>query len=427
MRLKIHLILFIFLLAIGSAHSQTAETLDLKDAYSLLEKNHPLMKNEQILQELASLENSIIKKNNLPQFALKATGRYQSESVSLDLPPGSNLPFEIDMPLYSAKSYLDLKYSLYDGGYNKALQKNKEAEYDLRQSENDLQLFKLKGLLNELILRYSLSQEQQDLMATAIADITIQEEKLKDLYEEGVVLKTEVQEVEVMRLEWEANKHQLEASLTAQLQTISFLLGKELTKSTVFILPQLSAPFVPKSRPAYTALESKQIVLKNQESLINAQSKPKLGLYGQAGYGYPNPLNFLENSTAAYGLVGINFSWAPFDWGKSRTQLSLLDLNKKLIDQTKQSFLIEKEIEEKQYLAKVETVEKAISTDRRIIELKEDILKVSQAQLDEGIITAADHLLKTNALLRARQQLKRDEMELKKLEINHWYENGNYE
>ena len=50
--------------------------------------------------------------------------------------------------------------------------------------------------------------------------------------------------------------------------------------------------------------------------VLDAKRKPKLFAYGQAGLGYPNPLNFLDSDLAPYALGGLTFIW-PLTSGKS--------------------------------------------------------------------------------------------------------------
>ena len=75
------------------------------------------------------------------------------------------------------------------------------------------------------------------------------------------------------------------------------------------IYPSMSEPTViPEiDRPEQELFQLQRNLILAQSDLITAARKPKLSAFAQAGIGYPNPLNLLDNNPAPYGLIGAAF------------------------------------------------------------------------------------------------------------------------
>ena len=103
----IKIIILFFVAQLG--YGQTPlKSLSLDKAYELLENRYPSLKDSRVLKEIHEKEQSKLNRNRLPEIYLKAEAKGQSETPSIDLAPGTALPFEIDLPLYSAKILLSM-------------------------------------------------------------------------------------------------------------------------------------------------------------------------------------------------------------------------------------------------------------------------------------------------------------------------------
>ncbi|MFM8484755.1 MAG: hypothetical protein ACKOCH_00345, partial [Bacteroidota bacterium] len=59
---------------------------------------------------------------------------------------------------------------------------------------------------------------------------------------------------------------------------------------------------------------------------LSLKKQPKVELFAQGGFGRPNPFNFFETSLNPFGIVGLRAQWTPFDWGNTKREMRILDL-----------------------------------------------------------------------------------------------------
>jgi hypothetical protein len=112
-------LLFTFLLLSQLYAQNSANSLTLEDAYAILEQTNPQLQDKKIIEQLSDKEQQITDKAKLPQLMFKGQAQTQSASVQLELPPGVSLPFTINQPRNTYKTYAEAQYTIYDGGFNK--------------------------------------------------------------------------------------------------------------------------------------------------------------------------------------------------------------------------------------------------------------------------------------------------------------------
>jgi outer membrane protein TolC len=115
-------------------------------------------------------------------------------------------------------------------------------------------------------------------------------------------------------------------------------------------------------------------------------------------------------------MVGVKLNWNVFDWGKVKEQKKSLDISKDLVNAESETFNFNNNIELEEAQMRIVKIEKMLVKDREIIALREDILKTSNSQLDNGIITPSDYLSEFNNLYEAKinQQLHEIDLEMAK-------------
>ena len=148
--------LFILLLALCLTHIHSLaqrQTLDLEEAYRLLEERYPALKNSMVLQQLYDQKVESINKGRLPDLYVKGDSKLQSENLTIEGEPGSPVPFEFELPLWSAKGYVEIQYNILNGKTNDV----REAieAYDLRTDLQEIEVdrYDLQAIINHRELR----------------------------------------------------------------------------------------------------------------------------------------------------------------------------------------------------------------------------------------------------------------------------------
>jgi outer membrane protein TolC len=400
--------------------------LSLKEAYMLMDAQYPLLKSAELVAEIGEKEITRVSKNALPSISLKGDAKYQSETPHLDLPQGAVLPFEIDLPLYSAKSYLELNYFLYDGGLVKAQKNTMRIQNQIEIQNIEVERYKLKDRINQLFLNINFLELQAELLTNSKNTLTAQKNRIKAGVEEGAVLPSELGRITVKELELSSLKSNVEYKRNELLFTLSYFLGVDLSDSINLIIPAYSISELDViRRPELMVLSKQKEALEVSKDFYSAMRKPKVAAFAQGGYGYPNPLNFFDNTTSSYGIIGLQLKWNLIDWGTTKTDQEILSLKQGILQNKEETLLYNISSEESTFISEVERLNQLMINDDKIIKLQAEILEQTSSQLEEEVVTVSEYTAQFNTLLTAKQNKLIHQIELQKLQLNFLNNRGN--
>jgi outer membrane protein TolC len=415
----------ILLLSLLSAKLYS-QSLDLNEAYSLLETNYPVLQNAGLNDQVLQANLDILDLERKPSLYLKGRAQLQSETTSLG--SGENVPFSIDIPLYSARAYGEVNYTLSDGGRLDARKRLTAADGKLANQSLEVDRFSLRQRINQLFLGVLLNRERAALYETTLSDLRERKGVLAKAVQLGAVLESELLQLRVREVEIEANRDNIYGIISRLLANLSTLIGKPLPEGTQLRLPNLpeSNSIPAAQRPEFKRFELQREAIMANNELIEANTKPIISAFAQAGVGGPNPLNLFNTNISPYALGGVSFQWKFKDWGKSQKQTELLGLQAAKLHHQEETFRFNLNAGNEAYLADVARLRQQIIRDGEIVGLQAEILTQLSAQLDNGVITATDYLSQVNAELLARQQLKIHETELVQVQLNFLNERGSW-
>ena len=98
----------------------------------------------------------------------------------------------------------------------------------------------------------------------------------------------------------------------------------------------------------------------------------------------------------------LNFSWKITDWNQDDRDRQLLTLQTLIIENQKENFNHQLEIQSQQYQSIAKSLDSVIARDEEIVQLQEKILEQISAQLDHGVVTANDYIEQVNQTTLAR-------------------------
>jgi len=151
---------------------------------------------------------------------------------------------------------------------------------------------------------------------------------------------------------------------------------------------------------------------------------PKVNAFGQAGYGNPG-LNMLDNSFQTFYMVGLKANWNVFDWNKSKIEKQALSISEAITTTEKETFLLNNNLQLQEMENEIIKLEEVIKTDTEIIDLREYVVKSSDAQLKNGVITSSDYLVELTNLYEAKTNQKVHEIQLDLTKANYQVVKGN--
>ena len=410
-------------LPLGRLLSQDRLTLD--EAYADLAENYPLLQTAGLNDRILQPELDILALERKPQLYLNGQATLQSETTNFG-DDTESLPIAIDLPLYNVKAYGEATYTLYDGGRLEARKNITRAEGRLANQELEVERFALRGRVNQLFLGVLLNREREVVYATTLTDIRARKETLTQAVELGAALESELLQLEVREVQILADRDDVRGNIARLVANLGTLTGRNLEPDVELVLPDLPEPTaVPAiERPEYRLFDLQRDAILANEQLIEVSDKPVVGAFLQAGLGLPNPVNLFDNGVGPYALGGVNFSWKLKDGGKKDLQKQQLRVRVEQLEAQRETLTFNLESGEEAYLADVERLRGQIARDGEIVELQSRILVQLGAQLDNGVITANDYLEQSNAELRARQQLRLRQTELRQIQLNFLNDRG---
>ncbi len=424
--LTIRLAIWIVAAAMITPAIAQRSSLDLNEAYALLEEQYPALKNTEILEQLYERKLETIDKGRLPEFYLKGDSRLQSENLTIEGEPGAPVPFEFSLPLWSAKGYVEIQYNVLNGKVNDTRQsiESFDLQKDLQAVEVDR--YALQARVNDLFTNVLLFRERIKLIELSISDLETRLEVVQAAIDNGVALPSEADRIRVHILELMSSRNDIQERINGMLGTLEHMTGAELAQDVQLTIQDLGpADDLPElSRPEQKLFALQRESLLARADLIELERRPYLGLFAQGGAGYPNPVNFFDTGFAPFGIVGVNFTWKITDWNKAQVDKELLRLQANQISSAEETFEFNLNTQEQTYLAEIRRLQNLIETETAIAKLQSDILEQMSAQLDEGIITSSDYLLQSRAELKANQSVAIHKIQLIQTQLEFWNARG---
>ncbi len=206
---------------------------------------------------------------------------------------------------------------------------------------------------------------------------------------------------------------------------LGLFINQQLNQEVTLSTPSSASKAPGIKRPELSLFESQKLASILQENLITARNKPRLGVFAQAGLGKP-ALNFLKNEFEPYYVAGLRINWTLSGLYTEKTERKQQDLNRRMIDIQRETFLFNTSISLSQQAAEIEKLQELIRKDDEIIQLRASIKKTAQAQLDYGTITSNDYLRELSAEDQARQNLLLHQIQLLMAQYSYQFTSGNY-
>jgi outer membrane protein TolC len=207
---------------------------------------------------------------------------------------------------------------------------------------------------------------------------------------------------------------------------LSLLINVSLDESTEFVQPEeliiISQEEI--NRPELKLYSYQQNMNENQNGLTFSKILPKASLFFQGGYGKPT-LNMLDNQFDLYYITGAKLSWPLSNLYTQGNEKEINELNKKIIDSQKETFLLNTNVSIKQQLIEINKLRELIKVDKEIIELRISIKDAAKSQLENGVLTSSDFIRELNSEDSAKQNMAIHTIQLLLTQYNYKITTGN--
>lgn len=415
------IISILFLVVALNANAQQSMTLEA--CYALALNNYPLAKQTELLEQKTAFESNSLNKGKLPKIDLNAQATYQSEVTQLPI----QLPNVTINPLNKDqyRATLDVNQLLYNGGAIDANTKLKEAQTKTQQQQVAVNLYQLKTRINQLYFSILLLQEKENILLSKQEQLLSKVKEVQSGVKFGAMLPSSEKVLEAENLKIKQQLAEISADRTKLFQNLSSLTFTKIATNTKLEKPSAPIDFAQQNnRPELKLFDLQSQQVEASTSLLSKNNLPKVNAFGQAGYGNPG-LNMLNNSFQPFYLVGIKAGWNVFDWNKTKNEKQALAVSKEIINSEKETFQLNTEMQVQEFENEINKQDELLKTDIEIIQLRTDVLKSSDAQLKNGVITSSEYIVEFTNLFEAKTNQKVHEIQLALAKINYQVIKGN--
>lgn len=401
-------------------YGQPPENLTITEVYRLARNYYPLTKQRDLITKAEDYSVSNAAKGYLPTLSINGQATYQSTVTTF--------PFSIPIkgfviPVYSKdqyKAYSEIDQVIYDGGVIKNQKETVKATEVLQQQSLEVELYALYDRVNQLFFGVLLINEQLKQNNLLKQDIQNGIDKAKALVANGMAYRSSVDELSAQLLQTDQSRIGLAATKKAYLAMLGLFINRTLDDNTAIQKPEEPAFADAIKRPELLSYEDQKKIDDLKEHLLKTELRPKFGFFAQGGYGRPG-LNPLSNNFQWYYIGGLKLSWSMGSLYTLKNRRKLLDIDRQGLDIQKETFLFNTRLIQKQQIADIEKYTELFQKDNAIISLRESVKKASEAQLENGVLSAHDYITEVNAEDQARQNLIMHEVEL--LQEQYSYQN----
>jgi outer membrane protein TolC len=246
------------------------------------------------------------------------------------------------------------------------------------------------------------------------------------VYNNGTAFRSNADVLQAQVLQDEQQSINLRASRKAYTDMLGLFIGKTVDETTILVTPHSPniSHEIEITRPELLLYDQQAKSLDVLNKLLTVQTLPKLSLFVQGGFARPG-LDFLSNEFTGYYIGGIKLTWSPSAFYTLKNSRKLIDVSRNNLEVQKETFLFNTNLTVKQQDADINKYQRLLASDDRIIELRTKVKNTAMVQLENGVITSNDFLIKINDENQARQNKILHEIQLLMTQYNQKTTTGN--
>jgi outer membrane protein TolC len=382
------------------------QPLSLYECYEKTEKNYPLIQQLELIDisEKYNLQN--VSRAWIPQLQLfgKATWQSDAPSFTMDFTE-LGLPFKksIDVPKDQYQTYLQLNQIIWDGGQIRSVKKTVKAATEVQRKQNEVDLFALRGRVNDLFFGIILYDSQIEQINVNLEELQRNLDKITNFAALGLANESDIDAIKVEQVSAEQMIIQLATMREAFVIMLGAFIGEELSPNVVLQKPEVVIVQEVNNRlelQLFDALTNAQRVTNTQ---IFAKNMPKIGFFVQGGFARPT-LNMFDTKFSPYAIGGVQLNWGFGNLYTLKNEKRIIENNINSIEVNRKVFLFNQSLQIKQQNAIKEQYRKLLNSDDEIIRLRETIYRASEAKNEHGTLSVTDLMRDFNMQTAAKAQ-----------------------
>ena len=409
--------LFLALSLFTGVHLSAQVTLE--ECVKLAQDNYPLIRKYDLLNQTKEVNLSDINKSWLPQINVYGQGTVQNEVPSFPeslagmiSQTGTSIS---GLNEWQYKIGADIQQNIWDGGTSKNQRKIEYAEDAERHAALEVQLYDIRKRVEDLYFGILLIEEQVEQTQNMQVLLQSNLDKLRTMFENGTAMQSDVDMVEAQYLNTAQQLIQAESTAKSYRKVLEIFTGEKLVGQEL-VRPNASIPqdLIP-NRPELKHFEAQMQTYKAKNANITVSTMPKIGLFAQAYYGYPGFDYFesmVNNNLSFNILAGVKVSWNIGAFYTKKSNQQKLRFASDNITVERDVFLFNTNLKIQSLLDHINELKAIMKENDRIVELRTNVRKAAESQLDNGVIDATALLTKLTDEKQARLTTSYHEIQL---------------
>lgn len=396
-----------------------AAQVTIEQCVNLAQENYPLIKKYNLLNSLNEINLSDINKSWLPQINAYAQGNVQNATPSFpDRLSGMLKQMGTDISGLNEWQYkigADLNQTIWDGGSSKARREIERTQHAEKQAALDVQLYAVKERVESLFFGILLIDEQAKQIRASIDLLQDNLQKLRSMLKNGIAMQCDADMVEAQYLATSQQLIQARSMAESYRRLLEIYIGESLAGREL-IMPDAVIPgdLVP-NRPEQKLFNAQLLANDALRNNITSSIMPQIGLFAQAYYGYPGYdyfENMMNRNPSFNILAGVKISWNIGAFYTKKNSSQKLKLAAGEISADRETFLFNTSLETQSQVDNINELKAVIKEDGRIVELRANVRRAAESQLDNGTIDATALLTKITDEKQARLNAAYHEIQL---------------
>lgn len=375
--------------------------ITIEECVRLAEDNYPLIKKYELLSATREIDLSDINTSWLPRIG--AYGQVTGQNVVPSFPkPLTGVLEQMGQEMKGLgkvqyKVGVDVSQTIWDGGTSAVRRDMTRSREETQRATLDVELYSVRERVENLYFAVLLTEEQiaqnqvtQNLLISNL-------EKLRAMLRNGTAMQSDLDMVEAQSLTLAQNIAIAQNAVTGYRCVLGIFTGKNL-ENQQFTRPTATEPQSSESeRPELKLFESRLRLNRLSDRLTDTSLMPKIGFFAQAYYGYPGFDYFksMINRDLSFNiLAGVKVSWNidSFYTRKNSSRKTLV--NAENIAADRDLFIFNSDMQTASQRVAIEGIRNIMKDDSKIIELRSNVRKAAESQLENGIIDATALLTK---------------------------------
>lgn len=373
----------------------------IEECVRLAQDNYPIIKKYELMNVTKEIDLSEINKSWLPRICIygQATGQNIVPSFPKSLTGvleqmGQDVK---GLGKIQYKAGVDVSQTIWDGGASGVRRDIARAQETTRNAALDVELYAVRERVENLYFAILLTEEQIAQNQVAYKLLMSNLEKIRAMLRNGTAMQSDVDMVEAQALTLSQTISLAQSATKGYRDILGIFTGKSM-EGAKLTRPTAAEPNGSESdRPELRLFESKQRLNQIADRLNETSIKPKIGLFAQAYYGYPGFDYFksMINRDLSFNiLAGIKVSWN-IDALYTRKDLSRrTTVDNQNISADRDIFLFNSDMQSASQRSAIDGIRNVMKDDDRIIDLRANVRKAAESQLENGIIDATALLTK---------------------------------